>query len=181
MPAQTTAAPARNPRKTPAAVETMLDGTGRKTSSASKPNTATATSHCDDSERVTCSANALNCSSKSRNGSRTSPIRISQRSAQRTKSRLSQRTANSQLPTANSQLPTANSQLPTPNSQLPTPNFQLPTKARSRLAGARGDRPIKRPPTGTAHASRELEIGNWKLEIGNWKLEIGNWELRCDA
>src|SRR5688500_2422263 len=76
MPAHTVAAPFQKPSNTPAAAETMLEGTGRNTSVASSVATHRATDQRDPSPRATRSASTLKYSSNRRNG-----IRITSRTA----------------------------------------------------------------------------------------------------
>src|SRR3954470_8556352 len=101
-----TAAPRQNPRSTPAAVETMLDGTGRTTSRASKLKIDAATTHRPVPLLVTRSENALNCASKRKNGTSTSAISALQTIAHRIRSgyqtdasELERQTATRQRPT----------------------------------------------------------------------------------
>ncbi len=83
MPIHTTVAPPGNPSRAPAAVDTMLDGTGRKTSSASRPKMEAAASPRAVSPRVIRSENAANCGSNRKNGTSTMAISTSQTNAHR--------------------------------------------------------------------------------------------------
>ena len=83
MPSQITNAPRQNPISTPAPVETMLDGTGRNTSSASSAPIVAAEAHPDACPSASHVPSCSNCFSKIRNGMMISaninPIRIAQR------------------------------------------------------------------------------------------------------
>ena len=83
MPVQMTTAPRQKPSSTPAAVDTMLDGTGRTTSSASKPKMDDDASQVAVSPRVIRAANALNSVSNRKKGTRTRPMSTTQMIAQR--------------------------------------------------------------------------------------------------
>src|SRR3954470_21611053 len=83
IPIQITAAPRQNPSRTPAPVETMLEGTGRKTSSASSAAMIDAESQPDACPSASHVPSASNCFSKMRNGMMMSanitPIRTAHR------------------------------------------------------------------------------------------------------
>ena len=68
---------------TPAPVATMLEGTGRKMSSARSAKMPAAATDRDTPLRVICSASALNWASKRKKGSRTRPISNPQSNAHR--------------------------------------------------------------------------------------------------
>jgi hypothetical protein len=68
MPIQITAAPRQNPSKTPAPVETMLEGTGRNTSSASSAAMIDAEAQPDACPSASHVPSASNCLSKMMNG-----------------------------------------------------------------------------------------------------------------
>src|SRR5690242_8303345 len=68
MPIQITAAPRQKPSRTPAPVETMLDGTGRKTSSANSDAMIDADVQPDACPSASHVPNASNCFSQMRNG-----------------------------------------------------------------------------------------------------------------
>src|SRR3954471_2351522 len=84
MPIQMTAAPVQKPSSTPAPVDTMLDGTGRKTSRARSAPIAPAVAQPDAFPAASHVASASNCFSKMRNGTSTIAIRIVHSTAQRT-------------------------------------------------------------------------------------------------
>jgi hypothetical protein len=83
IPSQITAAPHQNPSRTPAPVETMLEGTGKNTSSASSPAIVVAESQPDACPSASQVPSASNCFSKIRNGMMISaninPIRMTHR------------------------------------------------------------------------------------------------------
>src|SRR5512132_229272 len=68
MPMAITAMPRQKPRSTPAPVETMLEGTGRNTSSASSPAMIDADVHPERCPDINHAPSASNCGSNSRNG-----------------------------------------------------------------------------------------------------------------
>src|SRR5947207_15874635 len=63
-----TAVPRQNPSSTPAPVDTMLDGTGRKTSSASSPAMIQADVQPDACPAASHEPSSSNCFSNRRNG-----------------------------------------------------------------------------------------------------------------
>src|SRR5262245_9327611 len=85
IPSQMIAAPFQKPNSTPAPVETMLEGTGRKTSSARRPPIVAAETQPDACPSVSQVPSASNCFSKIRNGMMISaninPIRTAHRIA----------------------------------------------------------------------------------------------------
>src|SRR3990170_4027540 len=83
MPTLMTAAPRQNPSSTPAPVETMLDGTGRNTSSARSARIAAAVAHPDAFPCASHVDSCSNCFSNTRNGRMTMAMRIVHRMAQR--------------------------------------------------------------------------------------------------
>src|SRR6476660_5581159 len=83
MPIQITAAPRQKPSSTPAPVDTMLDGTGRNTSSASNDAMIEAEVQPDKCPSASQVPSASNCFSQMRNGmmmsANISPTRRTQR------------------------------------------------------------------------------------------------------
>src|SRR3954452_3945926 len=84
IPIQITTAPLQKPSSTPAPVDTMLDGTGRNTSSARSAPMAPAVAQPDACPSASQVASCSNCFSKMRNGTSTTAIRSVHRTAQRT-------------------------------------------------------------------------------------------------